>query len=87
MWVCVRVYVARVCVCACVLTSRANPFPRPASQQKFKVEVCSMNEEVIEFDMIGINAALANTFRRILIAEVPTMAIEQCYIHSNTSIM
>ena len=46
-----------------------------------------MNEEVIEFDMIGINAALANTFRRILIAEVPTMAIEQCYIHSNTSIM
>lgn len=27
-------------------------------------------EEVIEFDMIGIDAAIANAFRRILISEV-----------------
>ncbi len=30
----------------------------------------SLSEEDIEFDMIGIDAAIANAFRRILIAEV-----------------
>ena len=29
-----------------------------------------MDQERIEFDMIGIDAAIANTFRRILLAEV-----------------
>ena len=37
--------------------------------------------------MIGIDAAIANAFRRILIAEVPTMAIEKVYIYNNTSII
>ena len=36
----------------------------------FRVEVVRLNQEDIEFDMIGIDAALANAFRRILIAEV-----------------
>lgn len=29
-----------------------------------------MEENLIEFDMIGVNPAIANAFRRILIAEV-----------------
>ncbi|XP_069743982.1 DNA-directed RNA polymerases I and III subunit RPAC1 isoform X2 [Narcine bancroftii] len=37
--------------------------------------------------MIGIDAAIANAFRRILLAEVPTMAIEKAYIYNNTSIV
>jgi hypothetical protein len=37
--------------------------------------------------MIGVDAAIANTFRRILLAEVPTMAIETCMVYENTSIM
>jgi len=39
------------------------------------------------FDMIGVDAPIANAFRRILIAEVPTMAIENVYISQNTSII
>lgn len=46
-----------------------------------------MNEEEIVFDMIGIDAAIANAFRRILISEVPTMAIERVVIQENTSII
>lgn len=38
--------------------------------KNLRVEVISLNEEDIEFDIIGIDAALANAFRRILIAEV-----------------
>lgn len=37
--------------------------------------------------MIGIDASLANAIRRILIAEVPTLAIEQVYVNNNTSIL
>lgn len=36
----------------------------------FRVEVVWLTEEEMEFDMIGIDAAIANAFRRILIAEV-----------------
>ncbi|KAB2604992.1 DNA-directed RNA polymerases I and III subunit rpac1-like [Pyrus ussuriensis x Pyrus communis] len=53
----------------------------------FKVEVINLTEDEMEFDMIGIDPALANAFRRILIAEVPTMAIEKVLIANNTSVI
>lgn len=37
--------------------------------------------------MIGIDPAIANALRRILIAEVPTVAIEHVFIVDNTSII
>lgn len=36
----------------------------------FKVQVVSWSEEDMEFDMIGVDAAITNAFRRILLAEV-----------------
>lgn len=39
-------------------------------KKKFAINVISCNDEEIIFDMVGINAAIANAFRRILIAEV-----------------
>lgn len=53
----------------------------------FKVVVNKLDEDEMEFDMIGIDAALANAFRRILIAEVPTMAIEKVLVANNTSVI
>ncbi|KAL5548689.1 hypothetical protein UlMin_003920 [Ulmus minor] len=53
----------------------------------FGVKVERLTEEDMEFDMIGIDPALANAFRRILISEVPTMAIEKVLIANNTSIV
>ena len=41
----------------------------------------------MEFDLIGIDASIANAIRRILISEVPTIAIEKVYIYDNTSVM
>lgn len=41
----------------------------------------------MEFDMVGIDASIANAFRRILLAEVPTMAIEKIHIYNNTTII
>ncbi|KAJ3300291.1 DNA-directed RNA polymerases I and III subunit RPAC1 [Borealophlyctis nickersoniae] len=53
----------------------------------FKIVVGFVGETDMEFDLIGIDASIANAFRRILIGEVPTMAIEKVYVMNNTSIM
>lgn len=52
-----------------------------------KIEIQSMNDEQIVFDLIGADASIANALRRILISEVPTMAIETLYILNNSSII
>lgn len=61
-----------------------------------------MGKEDMVFDLIGIDAPVANAFRRVVISEVATMAIgpsssprpsrchpitETVFIHDNTSIM
>lgn len=59
----------------------------PPTLQGFHVDIVSLNEEEMEFDMVGVDPAVANALRRILIAEVPTMAIEKVYILNNTSLI
>ena len=39
------------------------------------------------FSLIGVDASIANAFRRILLAEIPTLAIEDVFIFTNTSII
>jgi DNA-directed RNA polymerase II subunit RPB3 len=39
----------------------------------------------IEFDLIGVDLAVANSLRRIMIAEVPTLTIDLVEIKENTS--
>lgn len=38
--------------------------------QNFRIDMVQMDESTMEFDMVGIDAAIANAFRRILLAEV-----------------
>ncbi|KAM6956617.1 DNA-directed RNA polymerases I and III subunit RPAC1 [Aplochiton taeniatus] len=56
-------------------------------KKNFRIDVVEMDETTMEFDMVGIDAAIANAFRRILLAEVPTMAVEKVFIYNNTSIV
>jgi len=64
-----------------------NCFDPDEFQENFSIKIIKMNDEELIFDMIGVEAPIANAFRRILIAEVPTMAIETVYIQQNTSII
>jgi DNA-directed RNA polymerase alpha subunit len=41
----------------------------------------------MEFDLVGVDASIANAFRRLLLAEVPTMAIETVFVFNNTSVI
>uniref|UniRef100_A0A158Q872 Dolichyl-phosphate beta-glucosyltransferase n=1 Tax=Elaeophora elaphi TaxID=1147741 RepID=A0A158Q872_9BILA len=56
---------------------------------KIKVFIINESEDgmALEFDLVGIEAPIANAIRRILIAELPTMAIEKVYLYQNTSII
>ncbi|KAI9687233.1 MAG: DNA-directed RNA polymerase core subunit rpc40 [Bathelium mastoideum] len=39
------------------------------------------------FSLTGIDASIANAFRRILLSEIPTLAIEDVFVYDNTSII
>lgn len=41
----------------------------------------------LEFDVVGIDASLANALRRILLSELPTVAIEHVFMVDNTSVV
>lgn len=41
----------------------------------------------LEFDIKGIDPAVANALRRILISDVPTVAIEHVFFVNNTSLI
>lgn len=51
------------------------------------IKVEKLDSLEMEFDLIGVTPAVANAFRRIMISEVPSMAIEKVYIYNNTSII
>jgi DNA-directed RNA polymerase alpha subunit len=44
-------------------------------------------QDDLEFDLVGVDAPIANALRRIMIAEIPTMAIERVNMYDNTSII
>lgn len=51
------------------------------------IKVNELTPERCEFDMIGVDPSVANALRRILISEVPTVAIEHVFVVDNTSII
>lgn len=55
--------------------------------QSFRVQFHKNEPLDASFSLIGLDASIANAFRRILIAEVPTVAIENVFIQNNTSII
>ncbi len=58
-----------------------------APKQSFRVEFYKNDPFDASFSLIGIDASIANAFRRIIIAEIPTLAIEYVFVNNNTSII
>ncbi|KAF7320876.1 RPOLD domain-containing protein [Mycena chlorophos] len=56
-------------------------------RKNLKIEIFRVSNRSIDFDLVGVDASIANAFRRILIAEVPTVAIESVYVYNNTSVV
>ena len=52
---------------------------------KMKIEILRNEGNELAFSIEGINSAIANTIRRIIIAEVPTLAIDEVTFVKNQS--
>ncbi|KAK3939663.1 DNA-directed RNA polymerase [Diplogelasinospora grovesii] len=53
----------------------------------FQIEFHHNDPFDASFSLIGVDASIANAFRRILIADIPTLAIESVFITDNTSVI
>lgn len=56
-------------------------------KKHFKIVVIRYDKMEMEFDLIGIHPFLANAFRRLMLSDVPSMAIEKVHIYNNTSVI
>jgi DNA-directed RNA polymerase I and III subunit RPAC1 len=56
-------------------------------KKNFRMNVIENKDNNLVFELIGCDASFANALRRILLAEVPTVAIENVYMWNNTSII
>ncbi|XP_036347013.1 DNA-directed RNA polymerases I and III subunit RPAC1-like [Rhagoletis pomonella] len=64
-----------------------EPFNLETFKNKFQIVVVKYDGNEMEFYMIGVHPGIANAFRRLMLSEVPSMAIEKVYIYNNTSII
>jgi len=56
-------------------------------RKRFRINVLENKGNDLVFELIGCDTSFANALRRILLAEVPTVAIENVYMWNNTSII
>ena len=52
-----------------------------------KVSIVSLTDEAIDFTLTNTDASVANALRRVMIAEVPTMAIDRVEISVNDTLL
>ncbi|KAI2623573.1 DNA-directed RNA polymerase [Hypomontagnella submonticulosa] len=64
-----------------------DAWDKEAFRQSFKVQWHENQQYDAQFSLIGVDASIANAFRRILIAEIPTLAIDTVYVNNNTSVI
>lgn len=56
-------------------------------KKSFEVDISYIAGRTANFDLIHIDTSIANAFRRIMLAEVPSVAAETVYIFNNTSVI
>lgn len=64
-----------------------TPLPKIRSKRDPKIEILELKDEYVKFLLTGTDLSMANTLRRAMIAEVPTMAIDLVEIEANSSVM
>eukprot|EP00823_Brevimastigomonas_motovehiculus_P009225 TRINITY_DN8892_c0_g1_i1.p1 TRINITY_DN8892_c0_g1~~TRINITY_DN8892_c0_g1_i1.p1 ORF type:complete len:359 (-),score=63.17 TRINITY_DN8892_c0_g1_i1:209-1285(-) len=52
-----------------------------------KIDIIELKDDYIKFKLTGVDASFANSLRRVMIAEVPTLAIDIVEIQANTTVL
>ena len=56
-------------------------------KKNLSVSLVNKTIESIEIELTGIDASISNALRRIIIAEIPTMALHKVFLYQNTSVL
>lgn len=64
-----------------------NAWEAAKFKENFQVQFHQNEPLASSFSLIGIDASVANAFRRILLSEIWTLAIEYVFVYNNTSII
>ena len=56
-------------------------------KDSFEINIAQNSERTANFDLIHIDTSIANALRRIMIAEVPSVAAEPVFVKQNTSVI
>lgn len=64
-----------------------DSFDLAALKKGLKIKVVSHEPNKIVFSMTNVDVSIANALRRIMIAEVPTMALETIHVYQNTGVL
>jgi len=59
----------------------------PSVVKVLKVKILGVTEDTIQFIVQGIDAAFANSLRRTILSEVPSMVIEDIFYFDNSSVI
>ncbi|KAF2348635.1 DNA-directed RNA polymerase insert domain [Trinorchestia longiramus] len=73
-----------------VQPSKQKPAARKSSSpfsDDCYIKIHKMDNKNMEIDFIGFHFSLINAYRRIVLAEVATVAIEKVYMYKNTSVV
>ena len=50
-----------------------------------EIKILELSQYVLRFELLNTDLSVANSLRRIIISEIPTMAIDLVEVHENTS--
>ena len=56
-------------------------------QRDIEVKILSLTEDEIVFDLVGVDVSVANALRRIMLAEVPTVAVNTVWFSANSGVV
>jgi DNA-directed RNA polymerase II subunit RPB3 len=65
---------------------RFNPTEKPGPRMGH-LEIVELNDECVKFYLRDTDTSVANALRRVMISEVPTMAIDLVEVESNSSVL
>lgn len=68
-------------------TGEDNAWDLEEFKRNLKIKFHHNRQFDSSFSLVGVDASVANAFRRILIAEIPTVAIETVFMNNNTSVI
>lgn len=68
-------------------STEENAWDLEKFKRSFEIDISYIAGRTANFDLIHIDTSIANAFRRVMLAEVPSVAAETVYIFNNTSVI